>query len=473
MGTDAAKDTEIFGTGYGPEKIITAELSEDGRYLGILVLHGSAADKTEVYLKDVKANAPLVTVVKDLEGRFIPAIAGDKLLLWTNWKAPKGRVLSVALANPRKEDWKDLIAESDAAIDGVDAAAGRIFVSYTRNVASQVKMFAASGKPLGEMALPTIGSVGGISGRWKSKEIFYSFTSFVVPTTIYRVDMTAGRPTVWAKPNVPIESDSFEATQVWCTSKDGTKVPMFVLYKKGLKLDGTNPALLTGYGGFAVSLTPSFSSRAVLWAERGGVYAVANMRGGAEFGEEWHKAGMREKKQNVFDDFYAAAEWLIQNKYTSSEKLAISGGSNGGLLVGAALTQRPELFRAVVCSYPLLDMVRYHKFLVARFWVPEYGSSDDAEQFKYIRAYSPYHNVKPGTEFPAVLFISGDGDTRVDPLHARKMAALVQAANGGDRPILLHYDTKAGHSGGRPVSKVITDTTDELGFLFWQLGVSR
>jgi prolyl oligopeptidase len=473
MGTDAAKDTEVFGKGYGPEKIITAELSEDGRYLAILVLYGSAADHTEVYLQDVSKPDPLVTVVKDTEARFIPAVAGDKLLLWTNWKAPKGRVLSVALANPRQEDWKDLIAESDAAIDGVDAVAGRIFVSYTRNVASQVKMFAADGKPLGEMALPSIGSVGSISGRWKSKEIFYNFTSFVIPNTIYRMETTSAKPTVWAKLNVPIQSENFEVKQVWCTSKDGTKVPMFVLYKKGLKLDGTNPALLTGYGGFAVSLTPTFSSRAVLWAERGGVYAVANMRGGAEFGEEWHKAGMKEKKQNVFDDFYAAAEWLVQNKYTSSNKLAISGGSNGGLLVGAALTQRPELFRAVVCSYPLLDMVRYHKFLVARFWVPEYGSSDDPEQFKYIRAYSPYHNVKPGTKFPAVLFISGDGDTRVDPLHARKMAALVQSANGGDRPILLHYDTKAGHSGGRPVSKIITDTTDELSFLFWQLGVAQ
>ncbi len=473
MGADAAKDTEIFGNGYGPEKIIYGNLSEDGRYLVIVVLHGSAADHTEIYLQDIAKQGPLVTVAKDIEARFIPSMTDDKLLLWTNWKAPKGRVLSVALANPRQEDWKELIAESDAAIDNVDTAGGRIIVSYTRNVASQVKMFAVDGKPLGEMALPSIGSIGGISGRWKSKEIFYGFTSFVIPNTIYRLNIGGDKPTVWAKSNVPIESEQFEVKQVWCTSKDGTKVPMFVLYKKGLKLDGTNPALLTGYGGFAVSLTPSFSSRAVLWAERGGVYAVANMRGGAEFGEEWHKAGMKEKKQNVFDDFYAAAEYLIQTKYTSSAKLAISGGSNGGLLVGAALTQRPELYRAIVCSYPLLDMVRFHKFLVARFWVPEYGSSEDAEQFKYIRAYSPYQNVKPGTKFPAVLFISGDGDTRVDPLHARKMAALVQAANGGDRPILLHYDTKAGHSGGRPVSKVIADTTDELSFLFWQLGVAH
>jgi prolyl oligopeptidase len=471
MGTDPAKDLEIFGKGYGPEKIIYGNLSEDGRYLVIVVLYGSAADHTEIYLQDIAKKGPLVTAVKDIEARFSPAFAGDKLLLQTNWKAPKGRVLSVALSNPRQDDWKEIIAEGDAAIDNMDTAAGRIFVSYTRNVASQVKMFAPDGKPLGEMALPAIGSVGGIGGRWNSKEIYYSFTSFVIPNTIYRLEAGSGKPTVWAKPNVPIDSDQFEVKQAWGTSKDGTKVPMFILYKKGLKLDGTNPTYLTGYGGFAVSLTPSFSSRAVLWAERGGVYAVANMRGGAEFGEEWHKAGMKEKKQNVFDDFYAAAEFLVQNKYTSSAKLAISGGSNGGLLVGAAMTQRPELFGAVVCSYPLLDMVRYHKFLVARFWVPEYGSSEDATQFQYIRAYSPYQNVKPGTKFPAVLFITGDGDTRVDPLHARKMAALVQAANGGNRPVLLQYDTKAGHSGGRPISKIIEDTTDELSFLFWQLGV--
>jgi prolyl oligopeptidase len=246
---------------------------------------------------------------------------------------------------------------------------------------------------------------------------------------------------------------------------------MFLVHKKGLALDGNRPTLLYGYGGFNVNLTPSFSSRAVFWAESGGVFAVPNLRGGGEFGEKWHQAGMLDKKQNVFDDFIAAAEFLIKNKYTNPSKLAISGGSNGGLLVTAAMTQRPELFQAVVCGYPLIDMVRYHKFLVARFWVPEYGSSEDPAQFKYIHAYSPYHRVKPGTKYPAVLFITGDADTRVDPLHARKMTALVQAATGSDRPVLLHYDTKAGHSGGVPVSKQIEDLTDEMSFLFWQLGV--
>jgi len=334
-----------------------------------------------------------------------------------------------------------------------------------------VGVFGPEGKHLRDIAFPTLGSVGGVNGRWDSQEAFFSFTSFHIPTTIYRYDVAKGNQEVWARLEVPINSERFEVKQVWYESKDKTKVPMFIVHAKGLKLDGSHPTLLTGYGGFNLSRTPGFSSLAALWVERGGVYAVANLRGGGEFGEEWHKAGMLEKKQNVFDDFLAAAEWLIKNGYTHPSKLAISGGSNGGLLVGAALTQRPDLFQAVVCAYPLLDMIRYHKFLVARFWVPEYGSSENPDQFKYIYAYSPYHHVKPGTKYPAVLFITGDSDTRVDPLHARKMAALLQSATGSDKPMLLHYDTKAGHSGGLPVSKQIDDLTDELSFLFWQLGV--
>ncbi|MGH9763485.1 MAG: prolyl oligopeptidase family serine peptidase, partial [Blastocatellia bacterium] len=259
---------------------------------------------------------------------------------------------------------------------------------------------------------------------------------------------------------------------VWYESKDKTKVPMFLVYKKGLKLDGNNPTYLTGYGGFNISLTPAFSPTAAMWVESGGVFAEPNLRGGGEFGEKWHRAGMLANKQNVFDDFISAAEWLIKNKYTSPAKLAISGGSNGGLLVGAAMTQRPDLYRAVLCSFPLLDMIRYQNFLVAKFWVPEYGSSEEAEQFKYILKYSPYQNVKKGTKYPAVMFVSGDFDTRVAPLHARKMCALMQASTGSDKPILLHYDTEAGHSGGQPVTKAIDNLTDEFTFLFWQLGVS-
>jgi prolyl oligopeptidase len=316
-----------------------------------------------------------------------------------------------------------------------------------------------------------MGSTSGMVGDWDRDEGFYTFSSFAQPATIYRYQVASGKQEVFARLNVPVQSDQIEVKQVWYESKDKTKIPMFLVYKKGLKLDGNNPVFLTGYGGFNLNRTPGFSSLAAYWAESGGVYALPNLRGGGEFGEKWHKAGMFENKQNVFDDFIAAAEWLIRNKYTNPSKLAISGGSNGGLLVGAAMTQRPDLFQAVVCSYPLLDMIRYQSFMVARLWVPEYGSSENAEQFKYIYAYSPYHHVKKGEKYPAVLFVTGDADTRVAPLHARKMTALVQASTESDRPVLLHYNTKAGHSGGLPVTQQIEDQTDELSFLFWQLGV--
>jgi prolyl oligopeptidase len=313
--------------------------------------------------------------------------------------------------------------------------------------------------------------VGGVTGRWDSDEAFFSFSSFHIAPTIYRYDVASGERTVWSKLDVPIDSNAIEVKQVWYESRDGTRVPMFLVHKKGLELNGDNPAYLTGYGGFNVSLTPGFNGSAIFAVEQGMVYARPNLRGGGEFGKEWHRAGMFENKQNAFDDFIAAAEWLIDNGYTNPSKLAIAGGSNGGLLVGAAMKQRPDLFQAVVCSYPLLDMIRYHQFLVARFWVSEYGSADDPEQFKYILEYSPYHNVKPGTDYPATLFITGDSDTRVTPLHARKMTALVQAATGSDRAVLLKYDTKSGHSGGTPVSKQIEDGTDTFSFLMWQLGM--
>jgi prolyl oligopeptidase len=289
---------------------------------------------------------------------------------------------------------------------------------------------------------------------------------------VYRYEVGSRQQTVWTRPAVPVDSANFEVKQVWVTSKDGTKVPMFLVYSKGMKQDGARPTVLTGYGGFVVSNTPHFSSGAILFSERGGVYALANLRGGGEFGEAWHKAGMRDKKQNVFDDFIAASEWLIQNNYTQPSKLSILGGSNGGLLVGAALTQHPELYQAVVCWHPLLDMLRYDKFMEAQFWVSEYGSANNAEQFRWLYAYSPYHHVKPGVDYPAVLFMTGDGDTRVAPLHARKMTALLQWATSSSRPILLRYELTAGHSAGRSVSQGIGDALDELSFLFWQLGVA-
>ena len=324
--------------------------------------------------------------------------------------------------------------------------------------------------------LPSIGTVYESDGKWNRDEIFYGFVSFTVPPTVYRYDLKTEATTLWAKVDAPsIDPAGYEVHQEWCHSKDGTRVPMFVVNKKGLKKDGHNPTLLTAYGGFNVSLTPSFSRTAYLWMEHGGVYAVANLRGGAEFGEDWHRAGMLDKKQNVFDDMIAAAEHLIDEKYTDTDHLAIQGGSNGGLLMGAMITQRPDLFRAVVCQVPLLDMLRYQNFQIAKLWIPEYGSSDNPEQFKWLYAYSPYHHVKAGTEYPAILFMTADTDTRVDPMHAKKMAAEMQAAakNGASktRPILLRIESKAGHGAGKPVTKQIEEFTDVYSFLFWQLGV--
>ena len=472
MGTDGSKDRKLFGDGYGPEKGLGVGLSDDNRYLILTVSHGSAAKKTEVYYQDLAKGGPIVPIVNDIEARFSNEVAGDTMYLETNWQAPKGRILAVDLKDPARERWKEVVPQGDNAIQAFSAVGGRLFVRSLENVLPRIRIFDGQGKAQGEIALPGVGSATSPRGDWKKSEAFYGFTSFVTPSVIYRYDVATGKQTVWAKENAPIVSDRFEVKQVKFASKDGTQVPMFLVHRKGLKLDGNNPALLTGYGGFQLSQTPAFSARAAVWVENGGVYALPNLRGGAEFGEEWHKAGMLEKKQNVFDDFIGAAEWLIKNGYTSAGKLAISGGSNGGLLVGAALTQRPELYSAVVCSYPLLDMVRYHKFLVAGYWVPEYGSADNPEQFPFLYAYSPYHRVKAGTKYPAVLFITGDSDTRVAPLHARKMTALLQASNASDRPILLHYDTKAGHSGGTPVGKRIDELTDELSFLFKETGAS-
>jgi prolyl oligopeptidase len=374
------------------------------------------------------------------------------------------------MARPGIANWREIIPEGEHVMQSASPAGGTLWVNYLENVVGKIRIFDLEGNHLRDLEMPSLGTVAG-GGEWDSDEAFYVFTSFHMPTTTYRYTVSTGESEVWFRPDIPFDSEAYEVEQVWYESKDGTRVPMFLAHRKGLALNGDNPVLLTGYGGFNISMTPSFNPSMAVGLENGAVIALPNLRGGSEFGEEWHRAGMFGNKQNVFDDFIAAAEWLIANGYTKPERLAIYGGSNGGLLVGAALTQRPDLYKAVVCTYPLLDMIRYQQFLVARYWVPEYGSSENPEQFPYLLAYSPYQNVHPGTAYPATLFITGDGDTRVAPLHARKMAAAVQAANAGPNPILLRYDTEAGHSGGMPVSKQIEDSTDLLSFLFWQLGV--
>ncbi len=474
LGTDPATDPLVFGEGRDPEDWPNVKLSNDGRWLLLTVEQGYT--KTELFLMDLKAGTPPTRVTTGKNFIYTGSVYNGKLYIVTNEDAPRYRVFVAAAGNYERDSWKEIIAQTDAVLQGAAPWGGKLFAQYEQNASSQLKVFDLEGKKLSDLALPAIGTVFGSDGKWDRDEVFYGFQSFTVPPSIYRYDLKSGATTVWAKVEAPaIDPAAYEVQQEWYHSKDGTRVPMFIVHKKGLKKDGNNPTLLTGYGGFNISMTPAFARSAYLWLEHGGIYAVANLRGGAEFGEDWHRAGMLDKKQNVFDDMIAAAEFLISEKYTDKNHLAIQGGSNGGLLMGAMITQRPDLFRAVVCQVPLLDMLHYQDFQIAKLWVPEYGSAENPDQFKFLYAYSPYHHVKPGTEYPAILFMTADTDTRVDPMHAKKMAALMQAEakNGASRtrPILLRIDSKAGHGQGKPVTKQIEELTDVYSFLFWQLGV--
>ncbi|MET0413323.1 MAG: prolyl oligopeptidase family serine peptidase, partial [Polyangiaceae bacterium] len=389
----------------------------------------------------------------------------------TNYQAPNSRVLKVDPNRLSLADWREIVPESDAKLDDASIIGGKLTLSYLRNAASEIEVRDLEGKPLRKVALPGIGSSSGISGNPELDEAYFSFTSFAVPGEIYQTSIKTGQTSLWAKIDLPIDTSQNQVEQVRYSSKDGTSVSMFILHKKGVVLDGSNPTLLTGYGGFNVDMTPDFSTLAAVWLEHGGVYAVPNLRGGGEYGEAWHRAGMGANKQNVFDDFIGAAEALIRLGYTRPEKLAISGGSNGGLLVGAVMTQRPELFRAVVCSVPLLDMVRYHQFGSGKTWIEEYGSADDPAQFKTLYAYSPYHHVNKGTPYPALLMMAADHDDRVDPMHARKFAAAIQwASSRPDHPVLFRLEEQAGHGGADLVKKRVESLADITAFLIDQLG---
>ncbi|HKW16581.1 MAG TPA: prolyl oligopeptidase family serine peptidase [Terriglobales bacterium] len=473
LGSDAAKDPLIFGEGRDAQDWPGVDLSNDGRWLIITVEEGFT--KTELYLQDLKAGTAPVRITDGKDFLYGAQIVNGTIFITTNEDAPRYRAFSANASAPERPNWKEIIPQTDAVLDGTSVVNGMLLAQYEKNATSQLKLFDTEGKPLGDVELPAIGSVVGTGGKWDRKEVFFAFQSFTIPSSIYQINLSDRSTTMWSKVDSPgIDPSRYEVKQVWFNSKDGTRVPMFVFHKKGLQLNGKNPTLLTGYGGFNLSITPNFQGDRYLWLEHGGVFAVANLRGGSEFGEDWHRAGMLDKKQNVFDDFIAAAEYLIAEKYTDKDHLAIRGGSNGGLLMGAALTQRPDLFRAVVCQVPLLDMLRYQNFEIAKLWIPEYGSADDPKQFDWLYAYSPYHHVKAGEEYPAILFMTADSDTRVDPMHAKKMAALMQteAANGRsrERPILLRIDTKAGHGAGKPIAKQVEDLTDIYSFLFWQVG---
>jgi prolyl oligopeptidase len=474
------QDPQVFpanGVELTQQQWPNVSISNDGQWLLVDVSDGWT--KTELYLKDLSSDPASpqdrfqrITTGKDF--LYNGGVLDGQLYITTNEGAPRFRVFKAACAAPRRSNWQEIIPESDAVIEGhATVIARKLFVHSIRNASSQLSLFDLDGKPLADVAMPALGSIFDLGGSWNSASGFFGFVSYAVPPTVFEVRLN-GQTAEWARVESAIDPARYQVEQLWFNSKDGTRVPMFVVSKKGVVKNGCNRTLLSGYGGFNVGRTPFFNRNAMLLLlEQGGVYVDVQLRGGNEFGEDWHRNGMLDKKQNVFDDFIAAAEHLIAEKYTDAEHLAIQGGSNGGLLMGAAFTQRPDLFRAVVCQVPLLDMLRYQSFQIAKLWIPEYGSSDDPQQFEYLHAYSPYHHVKAGTVYPAVLFMTAESDTRVDPMHAVKMAALLQAqaANGPERPILLRVDAKAGHGVGKPITKLVDDAVDVWSFLFWQLGV--
>jgi prolyl oligopeptidase len=475
-----AQDPQVFpanGVELPHQQWPNVSISNDGQWLLVDVSDGWT--KTELYLKDLSSDPASpqgrfqrITTGKDF--LYNGGVLDGQLYITTNEGAPRFRVFKAPCAAPQRSNWQEIIPESDAVIEGhATVIARKLFVHSIRNASSQLSLFDLDGKPLADVAMPALGSIFDVGGSWNSTSGFFGFVSYAVPPTVFEVSLN-GQTAEWARVESAIDPARYQVEQLWFNSKDGTRVPMFAVSKQGVVKNGSNPTLLSGYGGFNVGRTPFFNRNAMLLLlEQGGVYVDVQLRGGNEFGEDWHRNGMLDKKQNVFDDFIAAAEHLIAEKYTDAEHLAIQGGSNGGLLMGAAFTQRPDLFRAVVCQVPLLDMLRFQSFQIAKLWIPEYGSSDDPQQFEYLHAYSPYHHVKAGTVYPALLFMTAESDTRVDPMHAVKMAALLQAeaANGPERPILLRVDAKAGHGVGKPITKLVDDAVDVWSFLFWQLGV--
>ena len=471
LGTPQSADELVYQRPDKKEMGFIARVTQDGRYL---VIHAWKGTETEngIFYKDL---AQPGSKVVELLGGFDAAytfIANEGPVFWfhTDLAAPRGRVVAIDLRDPAREKWRELIPQSADTLQGATCLNESFVALYLKDAHAQVRQFDLTGKPLREVELPGLGSAEGFSGRCKDRETFFAFSSFTAPGTIYRYDLETGKTAVFRRPEVKgFDPSQFETRQVFYPSKDGTRVPMFITYKKGLKLDGSNPTFLYGYGGFGASVLPAFSPAHVVWMERGGVYAVANLRGGGEYGEEWHQAGSKLKKQNVFDDFIAASEWLIANGYTSRQKLAIAGYSNGGLLTAACMVQRPDLYGAVVVGVGVLDMLRFHKFTIGWGWISDYGSPDNPEEFKVLYAYSPYHNLKPGTAYPPTLITTADHDDRVVPAHSFKFAAALQGANGGPNPTLIRIETRAGHGGGKPVSKKIDEAADEMSFLFHAL----
>ncbi len=478
LGDPAEKDRMIYERSDDPDLAFDGEVSHDGRFLLMLVNKGTE-ERDLLYFKDLgdptmpKIDAPFQPIIDKFEAEFkVAGSIGNRLYVVTDLNAPRYKVVEIDLTNPSQNHWKEVIPESKDLLEDATVVGGKLVVKYLVDAKDQLLVFDPDGKRESEISLPALGTVATISGDPDRPELFYSFTSFLYPTAIYRYDVSSGQNTVFQKPNVDFDPDRYETKQIFYASKDGTKVPMFIVGQKGLKLDGKNPVFLTGYGGFNISMTPLFAASYAIWIEKGGLFALPNLRGGGEYGREWHEAGIKEHKQNVFDDFISAAQALIDAKYTNAKKIAIVGGSNGGLLIGAALTQRPDLFGAAVAEVGVLDMLRFQKFTIGWAWQSDYGSSDTPEGFQYLIKYSPLQNIKGRTCYPPTLVTTGDHDDRVVPGHSFKFAATLQAAQGCANRVLIRIETKAGHGSGKPISKIIEEQSDILAFMWNAVGAA-
>ena len=474
LGTPQSDDALIYERPDQKDWGFGGGVSEDGRFLIISVWLGTDP-RNLVFYKDLSVpNAPIVELINTFEASYsFIDNEGDRFWFSTDLEAPRSRVIAIDTTNPDRTYWQEVIPQAAETLESVGILNNQFVASYLKDAHSQVKLFDLNGTPIRDVEFPGLGSVGGFSGKRHDTETFYSFTSFTTPATIYRYDLVKNESRVFRQPNVDFNPDDYETKQIFYPSKDGTQIPMFIVHKKGLVLDGANPTFLYGYGGFGVSLTPSFSVSTLVWLEMGGILAEPSLRGGGEYGEDWHQAGTKLKKQNVFDDFIAAAEWLIDHKYTSPQKLAIAGGSNGGLLVGACMTQRPELFGAALPAVGVMDMLRFHKFTIGWAWISEYGTPENADEFNALYAYSPLHNLKAGTSYPATLITTADHDDRVVPAHSFKFAAALQAAHKGDAPVMIRIETKAGHGAGKPTAKIIEESADKWAFLVKVLAIAN
>jgi len=477
LGTDQSADRLIYERPDHPDWGFGVEVSADGRYAVYAVWLGTDR-RNRIYYQDLgrpkhpRLDAPVVRLLDDFDAAYnFVGNDGPRFFFQTDNTAPRGRIIAVDTRHPEPAAWRELVPQALDVIEGSQIVHNTFVIRYLHDASSQLRLFALDGTPLGEVALPTLGSIVQVTGEPRDTEMFYAFTSFLYPTTIFRHDFLTGTSSVFKAPEITVDPSAYETIQVFYRSKDGTRAPMFLTYKKGLKKDGSNPTYLYAYGGFNVNMTPGFSIGVLAWLEMGGVYAQAVLRGGSEYGEDWHQAGMLDRKQNVFDDFIAAAEYLIAERYTSPPKLAIGGGSNGGLLIGAVLNQRPDLFGAALPAVGVMDMLRFHKFTIGWAWVTEYGSADSVGQFPFLYRYSPIHNMKPGAHYPATLITTADHDDRVVPAHSFKYAAALQAAQGGPEPVLIRIETKAGHGAGKPTAKIIEEQTDRWAFLVHVLHV--